>query len=376
MASQTLHIDHSGNDSLKSQIHDRLLEQIEDGSLEHNTRLPSMRRLSEETGVSIGIIRQAIGSLTHSGHLRVDARRGVYVSRPHLRVADLALVLPTVQSHFVPALMDGVLGGLRGTQYRMVVESAHSSFREEVRLLERLDRAFLAGVLVSPPPFVDDAQVIRDLVDRGLPCVQLMVSVDEQASPSVTVDDYEMGRLAVELLLEQGHRKIAILGTNAEGSSAETLRAGLDAGLAAGGLSLATIPLVRGDAEQLDPDHPFEASEESARYLLNKYPDTTAIIGTTPNRAIGACRVAVSEGRSVPEDFSIVGVGGDTAIAALTGPGITTIDRPARAIGQRAALMLRQMIDGRHLAQANIQLQPVVYRRQSVASPRATPRGV
>lgn len=370
MSIDTITIDHSGGAPLIRQVHDRLLERIERGELAHNTRLPSMRKLSEETGVSIGIIRQAIGQLTHSGHLRVDARRGVYVSKPRLRIADIALALPMIQSHFVPSLMEGVLGGIKGTEYRMVVESAHGSFREEVRLLERLDRAFLAGVLVSPPPFVEDAWVIRDLVERGLPCVQVLASVDDQAAPSVTVDDFEMGRQAVELLVEQGHRKIAILDTNADAASIQTLRSGLDAGLAMIGSTLGDIPVVRGDADQLDQAHPYEASEESARYLFKKYPETTALIGMTPNRAIGACRVAMEMGMSIPEDLSIVGVGGDTEVSAMIGPGLTTIDRPAKAIGQRAALMLRQMIDGQRPAQANIQLQPVLYRRGSIATPR------
>lgn len=365
-----LQIDHADGGPLIRQVHDRLLEQIEGGVLAHNIRLPSMRNLSEELGISVGIIRQAIGQLTHSGHLRVDARRGVFVSKPRLKVADIALALPMVQSHFVTDLMDGVLGGLKGTSYRMVIESAQGSFREEVRLLERLDRAFVAGVMVSPPPFAEDAHVIRDLVDRGVPCVQVMISVEDKAAPSVTVDDFEMGRQAIELLVEAGHRHIGILDTNADAASIQTLRSGLDAGLAAIGKSLAKAVVVVGDAEQLDPQSPYEASEESARYLLKKYPHVTALVGMTPNRAIGACRAAIAAGLRVPEDLSIVGVAGDTEVAALIGPGLTTIDRPARAIGQRAALMLRQMIDGQKPTQSNIQLQPVLRRRGSVASPR------
>ena len=366
-----LQIDPGSGTPLVRQIRDHLLGRIEDGTLEHNARLPSMRSFSEQTGVSVGIVRQAIGELTHTGHLRVDARRGVYVSRPRLKVTDVAVVLPMVRSHFVPDLLDGVLGTLRNTEYRVVVESAHGSFREEVRLIERLDRAFLAGTLVSPPPFAADAAVIRDLVDRGLPCVQVLVSVDDRAAPSVTADDFEMGRRAVEVLTDAGHRRIAVLDTNADAASIRTLRAGLDAGLAAVGLSLAGVPVVRGDAGQLDAEAPYEASEESASYLLKKHPETTAVVGMTPNRAIGACRAALSCGLRVPEDLSVVAVAGDSEAAAHTGPGITALDRPTRAIGQRAALMLRQMIGGDKPAQANIQLQPVFKPRGSVAAPRS-----
>lgn len=369
-----LKIDHADGGPLIRQVHDRLLEQIEGGVLTHNTRLPSMRNLSDELGISVGIIRQAIGQLTYSGHLRVDPRRGVFVSKPQLQVVDVALALPMVQSYFVTDLMDGVLGGLKGTSYRMVIESAQGSFREEVKLLERLDRAFIAGVMVSPPPFAEDAHVICDLVDRGVPCVQVMVSVDDKAAPSVTVDDFEMGRQAIELLAAAGHRHIGILDTNADAASILTLRAGLDAGFAAIGGSLAKAAVVVGDAEQLDPQLPYEASEESARYLFRKYPDVTAVVGMTPNRAIGACRAALAAGLRVPEDLSIVGVAGDTDIAELTGPGLTTFDRPARAIGQRAALMLRQMIDGQKPTQTNIQLQPVLRRRGSIAAPRPVER--
>ena len=357
-------------ETLIQQIRSGLRRHIESGRLQHGQRLPSLRQLSRETGVSIGVVRQAVAELSNSGHLRVDDRRGIFVSRPPVQVADIALVLPALASSNLVKLMDGIIQGLQGTQYRLVVESAQGNYRKEMALLERLDKAFLAGVLIQPPPFEQEAEVIRRMIDRGLPCVQVVAAVDQQNLPSVTVDSFEMGRQAVNLLLEAGHRRLGILDTNANAASSRLLRAGFQTALTAAGLTMDDVAVEIGDAEFLDTANPTGASRDSAHRLLEQHPDTTGIIGVSHNRTLGAYRAATDRGMSIPDDLSLVAIGGNDDVLSVIHPGIASIAHPLSALGQRAALMLQQLIDGCHPTPSAIQLSPEIHSRKSVSAPR------
>lgn len=353
------------------QVQRAIQQRIEIGELKHGTQLPSMRQLSEQTAVSVGVIRQAISQLTNDGYLRVDARRGVYVSKPQVRVRDIALVLPLVRTHFLARLLEGIHQGLAGTDGRLVVESAKAGYDEQMALLDRLDRAFVAGVIITPPPFAQYAQSINELRDRGLPCVQATAVLDQTDAPAVVTDEYEAGRLAIEQLTEAGHTRIGLLDNNTDARSTRDLRQGINAGLAMINEQMSSIPVVEGNAAALDGSHPFEDGERAAMVLLEKYPQITAVVGMTPNRTIGAYRAAVKLGRRVPDDLSIIGVGGDIDLMDMVGPGLTMIDRPTEMVGRRAAALIQQLIDGEAPTSRTIQLQPVLKRRGSVAPPRS-----
>lgn len=345
---------------------------ISSGTLGHGTQLPSMRQLSEQTDVSMSVIRQAIARLTTEGYLRVDARKGVFVSRPRVRVGDIALVLPMIKTHFMSRLVSGIHHALVGTDFRLVIESAECSFDDQITLLERLDLAFIKGVIISPPPFAMHAPAIRELSRRGLPCVQVMSMLDQTDTPAVVTDDFEMGRSAIDMLIDAGHTHIGVLDNNADARSMQDLRQGMNTALSRINASLSSLPVVEGDAAALDGEHPFQSSQDAASFMLEKYPDVTAIVGVTPNRAMGALLAAKQRGMSCPADLSIVGVGGDLPMLDLMDISLTMIDRPTEAIGRRAASLLQQRIDGDTQLSRTIHLQPLIKDRGSVAPPRGT----
>lgn len=355
---------------MAKQLATELRLRIDRGDYEHNSRLPPMRELSEAAGVSLSVVRQAISYLASEGLVRTDSTRGVFVSQPAVSVKEVALVAPLLSPQFVDLLMAGLIEGLEGTPYRVVVESAKASYDGQMELLERLDPAFLAGVVIPPPPFARHAETIREIVRRGLPCVQVLSCVDQQVASAVTADDFVAGRVAIDKLLSLGHRRIGILDHNGDAASLVQLRQGMDQRLRSAGLRLADLPVVEGDAEQLDSGHPMRASQEAARFLLERYPDVTAVVGVTTNRAIGAYTEARRMGMNIPGDLSIIGLGCQGIEHEILDPVITMLDWRPKETGQHAANLLQQMIKGELKGAYHLRLEPRFMAGGTLAPPR------
>ncbi len=330
-----------------------------------------MRQLSDQTSVSFSVIREAINKLTEEGYLRVDSRRGVFVSKPKVAVRDIALVVTMLQQDYFNWLIGGIHEGLAGTSYRLVVETAKDDFDKQMEQLERLDRAFIAGVIISPPPFQRHASAIQDLLDRGLPCVQVTTMLDHVNAPAVITDEFEMGRQAIEMLVKAGHRRIGIIDNNTDARSFQELRLGIDRGLAPISQDMRSLPTVEGNAAFLDKDHPYRVSIEAAHSLFDRYPDVTAVLGITVNRALGAYLAAKERGMRVPEDLSIIGLGNDMSALDTFEIPLTMLTRPTQALGRRAAVVVQQMIEGYGSTPGNIQLSFGVRDRGSVGPPRS-----
>jgi len=355
---------------LVRQIIDDLRGRIDRGTLRHGEQLPSMRQLREESGVSVGIIRQAIQTLASDGYLRTDARRGVFVSRPDFKVSNVALVVPMMKVEGIDRVLHGLRQGFLGTSSRLVVEAADDSFESQVELLKRLDAAFVDGAIVMPPPMAEHAAALRELRAKGVPAVQLTLHLDELDTPAVVCDDFERGRLGMDLLLRAGHRRIGVVDNTADARSYQDLRRGMAQALRRVGLSLTDLPVAVADAAALDAARPTALGEQAARRLLETAPDVTAIVGMTANLTLGALHALRNHGRRIPGDVSLLSIHGDTQTLEHTDPPVTAIDSPMEQIAARAADVLDALMNNAEpFPQHVIQLPPIVKQRGSVAPP-------
>jgi LacI family transcriptional regulator len=151
----------------------------------------------------------------------------------------------------------------------------------------------------------------------------------------VIADNSVGARNAVEHLINHGHRRIGYLGDNFSITTAQARFAGYSAALA--GASLAIDPLVvRHDL------HTVEAAESAARDLLSDNPPT-AFFASQNLVTIGTIRALVRLG--LEQRIALVGFD-DFMLADLLRPGITTVAQDPQRIGQLAADLLFQRIDG------------------------------
>ena len=78
MAYEYLEI-HTDGEPLYRQLYDSLKKAMETGQLRQGSRLPSIRRLSEDLGVSRTTVEAAYQQLCVEGYLKSEPKRGYFV---------------------------------------------------------------------------------------------------------------------------------------------------------------------------------------------------------------------------------------------------------------------------------------------------------
>ena len=361
-----LSIDARTNRPLVRQIQDELRDKIGSGELAPGYKLPSMRRLSDDLGVSVGIVKQAINELTAEGYLQSSPRQGVFVASSRRAVRDIALVLPSVEIEQMGRVVRGVRAGLLDTNSRLIIHAADTDFADEVHLLRYLDPALVAGVIICSPPLHSYSAAMRELQAREIPCVQATIYLDVAGMDAVVVDGVEMGRLAFDHLLKSGHRRIGIVDTNSDSHTHRDARLGAAAALQNAGLEWDELPRVVTDADDLDVREPWARGEAATRRLLAGHSDLSAIIGTNSHLALGAYRAIKASGRHIPDEVSLLAMGSDLTVFSMTEPPMTLVDMPLEAICERAARQLLNIIENSDGQNGTIQLSPQLIERGSV----------
>lgn len=350
------------------QIQHHLRKSIDGGQLESNTKLPSMRSLATELGVSFGIVKQAINTLTAEGYLISSARRGVFVAQPQTRVKEIALVLPQVDHEQMLQVIKGVRTGLRGSGYHLAIHAADADYADEINVLARLDLKSVAGVIIHPPRLMEHAEGLVDLAKKGVPCIQVVVALDQQHMSAVVIDGTQMGIMAFTHVLEKGHRKIGFLDVSADAPTHQETRDGIAMALAQYRMKPDALHRLELGGGDLSSDAPWALSEAVAKKLLAEHPELTAIIGADPHVTLGVVRAAKAAGKTLGRDLSVLGMGGDLQTFAMLEPGVSVVDVGVEATGIRAAQRLCQMIERQDSRVFSVYMPPELIDRESVAS--------
>lgn len=148
-----------------------------------------------------------------------------------------------------------------------------------------------------------------------------MHDVDRSTFSSVTVDDLLAGRCVADAIHSAGHRKVMVMGSQAEDMSISRLRIeGFREGWAAHGLSLPEGRIAYSGSFS------YKAGHDATMALLKKA-EFTCLFCVSDTQAIGAMRAIHSAGLRIPEDISIVGFDGIDESAYYI-PSLTTMRQP------------------------------------------------
>jgi DNA-binding LacI/PurR family transcriptional regulator len=155
----------------------------------------------------------------------------------------------------------------------------------------------------------------------------------------VDSDNVTGARLATELLLDRGARRIATITGPQDMCAGQDRLAGYRAALRAAGQTPDERLVAAGDFT-------VAGGLTAMHDLLAACPELDAVFAASDLTAIGAMRAIEQSGRKVPDDIAVVGFD-DIREAQVATPALTTVRQSLQDMGRTMARMLLDRIDGR-----------------------------
>lgn len=200
----------------------------------------------------------------------------------------------------------------------------------------------------------------------GLPTVAVSGHRHVAGVTNVIIDHKLAARLALQHLIDLGHRRIAFLIGDPASSDSATRWSSICETAEELDLPIDPQLTIQIDSRDSTPDlgYPF------AKQLLARNVPFTALFAYNDLSAIGAIWAFREEGLRVPEDISVVGFD-DIPVAAYIHPRLTTIRQPLKEMGQIAAQTVIDQIEGKSEYVPEIVVEPELVVRGSTAPPSA-----
>lgn len=312
----------------------------------------TIKDLAARTGYAVGTVSRAL-----NGHPNVSdkARRIILKAAEdsgfelnvnakqlkQLHSTTILVIVKGIGNELFGEMVETIQNLIARTRYQLVVDYMDEDLNEVHRALQLCKEKKPLGILFLGG---NNQNFIRDFGKIDIPCV--LVTNDASMLPfdnlsSVTTDDLEAARRAMDTLIALGHSRIAIIGGDRAISDTSRLR---------------YEGCMRSFAEHgivFDPERDYQSVRYSCRdgyratqALLENGCQFTAIFAIADVMAIGAIRALWENGLRVPEDISVMGVDG-LPMGDYLVPQLATIRQPVSQLAKRSVeILLAGIEDG------------------------------
>lgn len=309
----------------------------------------TIRDIKEKTGLSLATISKYLngGNVLPENRVRIEAA----IKELHYEVNEIArglvtnrtrtvgVVVYSVESLFNGTLLHHIGNALRKERYGILICDSCNDEKIEAENIRFLMHKKVDGIIVVPVS--RNAKFLKPAQDAGVPVVLLDRTFPISEFDCVRIDNRMAAFRAVNILIENNHRKIAVICSDNENeyTGYERYKGYLDAMEQAG---IEVPPQYRKTGR-----HSIEFGQKSMRELLQLEDKPTAVFMSNYEITLGAVMALNESGMQCPEDISMLGFD-DLILSHLVKPQMHMVVQPMKEMSGKAVEILLHHIRSRN----------------------------
>ncbi|RDB33299.1 MULTISPECIES: LacI family DNA-binding transcriptional regulator [unclassified Exiguobacterium] len=318
--------------------------------------MSTIREVAKVANVSVATVSRV---MNEKGYVSEKARTAVLQAikqldyRPN-RVARslfqkrsglIGLIVPDITNPFFPQLARAVEDMAHQHGFQVILCNTDEQFQKEQEYIQSLEAMHVDGLIIttnySNNPNYEELEVPIVALDRVL----------QGAIPTVTSNGHDGGKKAAQFLLDHGATELVVISGPSKLPTIRKRRDGFEE--IAGKHLVASIE---------SPFH-FQGALGAANYLFDHY-DCNGIFAANDVIAAATIQVAAERGIAIPDQLQIIGYDG-IELGQMISPPLTTIAQPIYQMGELAAKLLIQRIEGKEIAAVHHELMVEVIERET-----------
>lgn len=255
---------------------------------------------------------------------------------------NIGLLVKGVFNPFFSEMINIIGNVLESSGYTMILEQNDYNFYEDVdNIISFAKEKKLQGVICLGGNFIDiDNDSFMSLnIPIVLTSVNTVSKLGKDTYSSVGIDNVKAAYEATNYLINNGHKKIAlILGKDDDMGATWWRLNGYKKALLDANIELDDNLILVGDYES-------RKSYEVTKKLLTNDSSITAIFALSDIMAVGSAKAITDLNKTIGKDISLIGFDG-MDYSEFYNPGITTIKQPRRVMAEKSAELLLKLMKG------------------------------
>lgn len=294
----------------------------------------SQSRISQTTRERILEAAQELGY--QPGKMTQRMTKNLIQPLPQQIPPTIALVITDITNPFFTELAAVIEDVASRYGYNIILCNTKKSSAKELEYLEVLWRRRVDGLIIAPAE--DSSEYLLEFLKRDIPVVFVDRYLENTTANAVLLDNVKGAYMAVEYLLQLGHRRIGVINGRREVTTGKERLLGY--------INALQDYQIEIDENLLrDGYFTIEGGQQAMAELLDLPDPPSAIFSTASLMTMGALQELQNRGLKLPQDLSLTSFD-DYMWTRLVNPPLTVVAQPVLDIGREAAQLLIQLIQG------------------------------
>jgi LacI family transcriptional regulator len=333
----------------------------------------TLKQVAERVGVHASTVSRALNPATRSMVVEAVVERVMKSAadlgyRPDPVAASLrtgrsklvGILVPDIANTVFAPILSGASERLSAQGYSVILADVGNDETRQLELAAGLIARRVDGLILATVS--RDDPLVAYCLTHKLPAVLVNRAETRARLSAVISDDAHGMQLAVDHLVELGHKAIGHISGPLQHSTGFLRKRGFQFAVVSHGLEQEMAL-----CEDTTAYSRFEGAAATRR-LLDRNPNLTAIVAANDLLALGAYDVLRERGLKCPHDISVVGHN-DMPFVDLVSPPLTTVRISHKEMGRQAAQLLEQAIENEDSPTHNVVLPSELIIRSSTAAP-------
>lgn len=321
-------------------VRDYIIEAIKVGKFKEGEKIYSENMLARKFKVSRHTVRRAIMELVYDGILYSSKGKGTFVSSDSSKKDKYIAVLTTYISDYIfPSIIRGVEKVVTKEGFGLVLLSTDNCYENEKYHLEGItENDRILGLIVEPTKSAQKSpneELYNRIQKKDIPVVFINTVLDNVSKNYIITDDSTAEYNLTQKLIEYRHKKLL-------GVFKKDDLQGIKRYL---GFKKACLQYnIPYDVIWFDTEEYSTVHLKIADYVRKGNFD--CIMCYNDKIALPLCTLLKEKGYKIPSDISVAGFD-NSFLSTLTDIKLTTINHPKEKLGEYAAKVMVNMINGR-----------------------------
>lgn len=315
-------------------------------------RKVTLKQIAKELDVSISTVSKALRNsieISEDTRQKVQAFAKLYNYRPNnialslknRKTKTIGIIIPEIVHHFFSKVITGIelVANQRG--YNVIVGLSNESFDKEVINMQMLANGSIDGFILSIAKETlqqQDYHHFTETINQGMPIVMFDRVVNEIPCDKVIVDDVNGAKHAVEKLIANGCKNIAIITTKDYVSVGKLRTQGYLEALEEHKIHPKSSLILKVDDKLLSENH-LEALEKEIEQLFKSNKNIDGVFAVNELYAVTAMKVARKLSMKIPKMLQVISFT-DGVLSKHSTPSLSTMSQHGQKIGEKAADLL------------------------------------
>ncbi|WP_392486173.1 LacI family DNA-binding transcriptional regulator [Haloimpatiens sp. FM7315] len=316
----------------------------------------TIKDIAIKSGVSLATVSRV---LNDSGYVKDETREKIVQAIEELNYTPSAIarslsrkqtnvigvIVPDINNPHFGELIKGITKVADNANLNMILCDTDESGEKEIKALKLLQEQRIEGIIISPTSNENDSsrEYLDTLKNLGIPIVLLDGDVKNSNFSGVFLDNIKGSYEGVNVLINEGHKKIAIITGRINSKPAKDRLEGYKKALQKNKIEVKDEYIFYGDYRE-------DSGYELTKKIIKLKDKPTAIFLSNNMMTLGCIRALNEAKIKVPRDISIMAFDKLQILMSL-GMNISFISAPTLEMGKSAMKLLLESLKSKNKAQ-------------------------